>query len=39
MSHVLRDMIAPYSNLVAYTERIRAAYFDMELRFEATSED
>ncbi|CAK0782054.1 hypothetical protein CVIRNUC_005540 [Coccomyxa viridis] len=34
-----RHMLAQYSNLVAYTERIRATYFDAELRFEETEED
>ena len=32
-------MISQYGNLVAYTERIRATYFDAELRFEETSEE
>ena len=35
----LRDMLLQYSNLVAYTERIRGAYFDMELQFETTPEE
>ena len=39
MSGDLRGMISQYGNLVAYTERIRATYFDAELRFEETSED
>lgn len=39
MSPDLRDMVSQYSNLVAYTERIRGTYFDMELRFESTTED
>ena len=34
-----RHMLAQYSNLVAYNERIRATYFDAELRFEETEED
>ena len=39
MNPDLRDMLSQYSNLVAYTERIRSAYFGMELRFESTSEE
>lgn len=39
MNPDLRDMLLQYSNLVAYAERIRATYFDMELRFETTPEE
>jgi len=35
----LRELIVQYSNLVAYTERIRTSYFDAEPRFEEAAEE